>query len=197
MLELHTERLLIRPFVMEDLLMVHDLLDKDLEWAGPGFTLEQRREALTLQVQLARWDLTGRIYGHRAIVLKDSGEVVGLVHLHPEVWSPEWKRIFWPILFPGWKPVGEGCLATLEVAIGYGLSSKHRGQGLATEAVRAAVDHAFGELRLCRLFAVTDAANQASERLMRRIGMRVARNPDHACTYPAVAGVLENPSPLL
>jgi RimJ/RimL family protein N-acetyltransferase len=92
---LETARLLIRPFTMDDLEEVHRLLDLDIQWAGPGFPLERRRERLQLQVG--------------------------------------------------------------------------------------------------RVFAITDRANNDSVRLMQRVGMRIARNPDPDVTYPAVVGVIERP----
>lgn len=47
---LRTARLAIRPFTMDDLQDVHCLLDVDLEWAGPGVTLEERRKKLQLDL---------------------------------------------------------------------------------------------------------------------------------------------------
>ncbi len=38
-----TEHLIIRPFGMGDLEEAHRLLDGDIQWAGPGRSLEYRR----------------------------------------------------------------------------------------------------------------------------------------------------------
>jgi RimJ/RimL family protein N-acetyltransferase len=76
------------------------------------------------------------------------------------------------------------------------MSVHYRGQGYATEAVRTLVDHAFRELRVRRLFATTNRKNTGSINLMKRIGMRIANNPEHPemdwPEGPGVAGVIEN-----
>jgi len=96
---LDTQRLTIRPFVMEDLLQAHAVLDHDLEWSGPAFTLADRRERLQMYMALAQWDDTGRLFGFRAIILKESHTLIGLCGFHPDVWPPAWQAIFWPLLF--------------------------------------------------------------------------------------------------
>ncbi len=188
---LETQRLIIRPFTMEDLAPAHQLLDRDILWGGPGVSLAERRKRLRFQVGLANWDLTGSIYGHRAILLKESGLMIGFCHLWPELWSPEWKGVFWPALFPGADHATLARYASLEMAVGYALSTQQRGRGYAAEAVRAALDYALGELKVARVFATTDRENADSVRLMRRVGMRMAANPDAGCVYPAFVGVIE------
>ena len=67
---LETRRLIIRPFTLDDLADVHRMLDVDLEWAGPGVTLAQRREKLQLEIALAHWPL-GKV--RRVVALKERG----------------------------------------------------------------------------------------------------------------------------
>jgi RimJ/RimL family protein N-acetyltransferase len=57
----------------------------------------------------------------------------------------------------------------------YGLLPEWWGRGLATEAGRAVLDHAFRGLALPRVDAATDAPNLASARVMQRLGMRFVR----------------------
>jgi [ribosomal protein S5]-alanine N-acetyltransferase len=54
--------------------------------------------------------------------------------------------------------------------IGYMLGRAHWGQGLASEAVSLAIDHAFGPLGLRRLEADIDPRNSGSQRLLERLG---------------------------
>ncbi|MDR3387307.1 MAG: GNAT family protein [Rudaea sp.] len=54
--------------------------------------------------------------------------------------------------------------------IGFALSSAHWGHGYAQEAVRLALDHAFGTLELHRIEADVDPHNAASLRLLERLG---------------------------
>ncbi len=55
-------------------------------------------------------------------------------------------------------------------AIGYALASAHWGHGYALEALRLALDHAFGMLELHRLEADVDPRNVASTRLLEKLG---------------------------
>lgn len=59
---------------------------------------------------------------------------------------------------------------TLE--IGYIFAAAYGGQGYATEAVRALLDLAFGTLGTRRVVARVDARNDASRRLLARLGLR-------------------------
>jgi RimJ/RimL family protein N-acetyltransferase len=56
--------------------------------------------------------------------------------------------------------------------VGFTVSPAHQRRGLASEAVAAVLDYAFGTLGLHRIIAVTDARNAASAALLERIGMR-------------------------
>ena len=59
-----------------------------------------------------------------------------------------------------------------QASIGWMLSCRYQGQGLATEAAQALVDFGFGSMALHRIFARTGKANARSWRLMERLGMR-------------------------
>jgi RimJ/RimL family protein N-acetyltransferase len=59
-----------------------------------------------------------------------------------------------------------------EVEIGYRLRRSAWGQGYATEVARAVRDFAFHTLGIRRLIAMIDPANQASMRVVEKIGMR-------------------------
>jgi RimJ/RimL family protein N-acetyltransferase len=56
--------------------------------------------------------------------------------------------------------------------IGYALASAFHGRGLASEALRLAIGHAFEVLELARIEADVDPRNQASCRLLERLGFR-------------------------
>jgi len=57
-------------------------------------------------------------------------------------------------------------------SLGYWVSEDRNGQGLATDAVAAAVAHAFGTLRLHRVQAETLLHNVASQRVLLKNGFR-------------------------
>ncbi len=58
--------------------------------------------------------------------------------------------------------------------IGYRYRRAAWGQGLATEAAVAALDHGFRELKLDPIVAVSDPDNEASHRVLHKIGLRAA-----------------------
>lgn len=66
-----------------------------------------------------------------------------------------------------------------ETEILYGLSAKHWGKGLATEASWAMLQFGFEELKLESIFAGADPPNQASFRVMENLGMH---SPQHRVT---------------
>lgn len=57
----------------------------------------------------------------------------------------------------------------------YLLLPSHWGRGLATEAAAAVVEYAFEELGFERVVAATDIPNEASIRVMERLGMELER----------------------
>ncbi len=59
-----------------------------------------------------------------------------------------------------------------QAEIGYTFDPKFQGQGLATEAARGLLDHAFRVVGLHRVYAVTDPRHDRSIALMQRLGMR-------------------------
>jgi predicted acetyltransferase len=67
-----------------------------------------------------------------------------------------------------------------------------RGQGYATEAAQALVDYAFQYLQLKRIVATTTYENAASMGVMRKIGMRIVKNPYSEPPWLQIVGVLEN-----
>jgi RimJ/RimL family protein N-acetyltransferase/catechol 2,3-dioxygenase-like lactoylglutathione lyase family enzyme len=80
-------------------------------------------------------------------VIECDGEVVGVAHLRP---SSE---------LPGGVP-----------ELGYYVASAHAGQGLATEAARALLDHGLGELGLPAIWALVHERNTASRKIAGRLG---------------------------
>jgi RimJ/RimL family protein N-acetyltransferase len=56
--------------------------------------------------------------------------------------------------------------------IGYALASKHWGQGYATEALEAALEHGFRVLDLNRVEADIDPGNVGSARVLEKLGFR-------------------------
>jgi RimJ/RimL family protein N-acetyltransferase len=66
----------------------------------------------------------------------------------------------------------EGRARTVEAEIGWVLAPAHQGQGLATEAARAALDVCFTRLGVRRVTAGCFVENEPSWRIMEKLGMR-------------------------
>ena len=166
-----TPRLRITELVETDIASVHQLLDQDSQG-----TLEDRRRWLEWTIlsytQLA--ELHQPPYGERAIVESTTDQLVGLCG-------------FAPLL----GPFRERTLYTPEVGLYWAVASTRRREGIASEAARAMVDYAFDALRLGRVLATTSFDNAASIGVMRKLGMRIERNPYPEPEWFQVIGVLD------
>lgn len=68
--------------------------------------------------------------------------------------------------------------------LGYWLGVPFWGQGYATEAARAVIDYGFGDLGLYRIYASHFAGNNASGRILRKVGMKYeGRLRGHLCKW--------------
>lgn len=81
--------------------------------------------------------------------------------------------------YVGIQPVPFDSFFTPAVEIGWRLARSQWGQGIATEAARASLDHAFGPLGLDRVVAFTVPANVRSRAVMDRLGMELSGEFDH------------------
>jgi len=84
--------------------------------------------------------------------------------------------------FTGLQPVPFDAHFTPAVEIGWRLSRESWGRGYATEAARAACAHAFGEIGLDAIVAMTVRANVRSWSVMERLGM--THSPDDDFDHP-------------
>jgi RimJ/RimL family protein N-acetyltransferase len=74
--------------------------------------------------------------------------------------------------FVGLNPVPFEAPFTPAVEIGWRLARPYWGSGLATEAARPVLAHAFGPLGLEELVSFTSTTNLRSQRVMQKLGMR-------------------------
>ena len=190
---LETARLIIRPFVMPDLDALHRIVDVELSEADFGSegaqSLDERREWLEWAVlnydQLAK--MYQPPYGDRAIVLKQTGQLIGAIG-------------YVPCMMPfGQLPAfaaGQGeataRLATCELGLYYALAPAHQRKGYTSEAAAAMVEYAFQSMQLRRVVATTTFDNEASMGVMRKLGMRIERNPFPDPPWLQVVGFIEN-----
>ncbi len=189
---LQTPRLTVRPFVDDDLLAIHGILERAF---GGGRrvhdpeAIAERRSWLTWSILNQRWfpTLHQPPFGERAVTVTSTGELVGAVGLVPLV--DVYDQI--PELRRGSQLV---TLATAEVGLFWAIDPVQQGRGYATEAAQALLTHVFETLRLARIVATTEHANLASQAVMRKLGMTITVNPLPEPAWLQVVGVLGNPA---
>jgi len=142
--DLRTERLLLRPFRLDD---VNDVVAyaNDQQWSRylvriPYPYSRRDGEQFVAQTLLSSWEE----HPQWAIVLDES--VVGGINL-------------------------DIVTRDRRANVGYAMARAEWGKGLTTEVARAVVDHGFERLGLETITARADARNTASRRLMEKLGM--------------------------
>jgi ribosomal-protein-alanine N-acetyltransferase len=143
-----TERLILRPWRDADRepfsRMVSD--PRVMEFFPSTLTREES-DSLVDRIQ-AHYEKHG--FTFFAAELRESGEFTGFIG----VANVPFESHFTPAVEIGWR-----------------LSFTHWKRGLATEGARAALRHAFEELRLPEVVALTVPANVRSRRVMEKLGM--------------------------
>ncbi len=209
---IETDRLVIREFGLGDLDAAHRLFDIDLadeDLATDGATTRDARRrwlewAVASYEQLAA--LRQPPYTDRAIALRATGELIGACGLVPCL-APFGQLAGWDDATGtmrsgradrvGAATGGAGdaeapARFTPEVGLFWAVHSTHRRRGYAAEAAAALVGYAFESLGLLRLVATTKYQNAASMGVMRRLGMRILRNPQSQPPWFQVVGVLRH-----
>lgn len=180
---LETARLRIRPFHPADCDAVHRLMQRC--FGQDGVSRDERAAWLTWSELSQEWlpRMHQPPYGDLAVTLQD-GRLAGSVGLVPLL------DVFAQL--PGLGDGSPGGFATPEVGLFWAIDPDFQRQGYALEAASALVDFAFTQLNLARLLATTDYDNIASQAVMRRLGMRILRNPYPQPEHLQVVGLLEN-----
>lgn len=146
---IETDRLSVRPWRVEEVDRFVDIYRRPevVRWFPDAPRLEHQEALERIERNLARLDQDPR-FGRWAIVERARQLPVGTVILAP-------------------LPDGDG-----EVEIGWHLHPDSWGRGFASEAAAAVLDRGFAD-GLSEVWAVTDPANERSQAVCRRIGMRL------------------------
>jgi [ribosomal protein S5]-alanine N-acetyltransferase len=151
---LETERLLFRPFTFEDLpQLIEQRSDPDVNRYLGGKRL-QNPEFLSKRIHFYIECFAKFGFGSCVMIWKETGAFIGSAGLQP-------------------------LEDTGEIEVGYSLMKKYWGQGIATEAARAWMDFGFREKGLDRIVAVAVVENKASQRIMKKLGMRYEKSEEH------------------
>lgn len=150
-LPITTERLELRPYRPQDVAQIHGLLYGDPEvrrLTGGVSTLAETWETIERYIDMQR--RAG--YSYWPVVERATGDLVGEV---------------------GLKPLDD---EGPEVELGFAFAAAYWGRGYATEAGRAVLDEAFGQLGLEQVFATAREENAASRHVLGKLGFTDA-NP--------------------
>ena len=145
---LTTERLVLRPFVLDDQPALTVIHAEESFWWYPlrrGMSEEETEQFLIRTIE--RYETDG--FGLEAVEERTSGTVIG------------WAGLAVPHFLPEILPA---------VEVGWRLMSAYRGQGLATEVGSASVNWGFTEGGLERIVSIYEPENIPSERVMERLG---------------------------
>jgi RimJ/RimL family protein N-acetyltransferase len=151
---LETDRLLLRPFAPSDADAMFAIYSRDevvrYLYEGPHDEDEVRKR-LALKVVQREIEGPGDVL-RLAVLLKANARVIGDVMLH---WMPDEHR---------------------QAEIGFVLHPDHQRKGYTTEAARVLLRVAFEVLELHRVFGRIEARNEASARVLEKLGMRREAN---------------------
>lgn len=141
-----TPRLRLRPFTLDDIDPLHQLMDDpEVMRYFPTTDLPSREQIERLvRGQLAHWEKHD--YGWWAVELREQAGLIG--------WS-------------GLQYLTE----TDETEIAYFLGKAFWGRGLATEGAREGLKHGFETLGLARIVALVHPENLASQRVIQKLGL--------------------------
>ena len=157
---IETDRMILRPWKAEDLLLFAEM-NKDARVMRyfPSILTDEQTESFYNRIQ-SEFKRNG--WGLYAVELKSNGTFIGYVGLHEIGFDTDFT--------PG-------------VEIGWRLAADYHNQGLATEAAREVLKLA-KQNGLQRLYSFTAKQNTPSERVMEKIGMTKVREFEHPNLSP-------------
>ncbi|RPJ28355.1 MAG: N-acetyltransferase [Chloroflexi bacterium] len=142
---IETERLILRKPRVDDAPDIFTAYAQDTEVTRYLTWCPHKSVEETYQIvgqMLKHWE-AGSAYPY-AITRKDSDTLLGMIAMHPD--GPK-------------------------LAIGYVLARPHWGKGYVPEVARAIIDWAFQQPSIDRVYATTDVENDASRRVLEKVGM--------------------------
>ena len=147
--DIETERLLLRRFRYEDVVLLEPIFAKPAVWMFPygrGFKREETENFV--RVQIEEWNRCG--FGCWLVTRKSDGKPIGYVGISVPHFLPD--------ILPA-------------VEVGWRLDPDAWGRGYATEGASAALTEAFTTLGLEKVCSAPQSENPSSWRVCQRLGM--------------------------
>lgn len=155
---LETERLILREFIIDDAAHILELLNTPgwLEFIGDRqvHTIEQAKQAIETRYRRSYADYG---FGFWAVCLKEDNTFIGMCGL---VQRAELDN----------------------VDIGFALLPAYFGKGYAYEAAQATFDYGYNGLKLSKIVGICDPNNQASIKLLQKLGLVFEKEISYAET---------------
>lgn len=166
---LTTPRLVLRPFISDDALAMHRALSSDpdvMRFLPSGVPVSLERTQRSVDYFINHWREHG--YGAWAVIHQASKEFIGQC---------------------GLNRLNDGA-----VEVFYAFATAYWGQGLATEAARAAVRYGFEVVGLPQIIALAYPQNAASRHVIEKLGMTFHGLTDRWYSIEFAYYSLERPS---
>ena len=145
---IETERLILRPFMVDDAADVFEYLKSPTVNCFACMKLNSLEDA---KAEMEKRTIDSEFYF--AIVLKERCKVIGEIFGHPEGNGPEDESM--DTFSPCWM-----------------LNTEYQHKGYAFEAAKAYYDYLFKEKNIRRIYAYTEDYNLPSQHLCEKLGMR-------------------------
>lgn len=190
---LETERLILRPFSLEDREEIHRLVYADPEvapfWSMRSWELDEITESFENKRAQRQNELD-----FQAIVLKETKNLIGLIGFQ----QYNLGEIYNYVIFENESSQLDDS-DTVQVEITYALGRQYWGKGYATEAGQAMIEYGFQKLGIDRIIDSVALENVPSVNLLKRLGFRIENNlkptPFNGpwINSPGIIGILDNP----
>jgi len=162
---IETERLIMRPFTLDDLPALVRIRTKEEVSRYLGTAALQTPEFVEERLRLYLECYRRHGFGVAAGAEKSGGEMIGWGGLQP-------LEFGWNGLQPEGGEVGE-------IEVGYGFDTPYWGKGYATEVAAAWLRYGFEHAGLARIVAVASPENRSSWHVMEKLGMKYETTGQH------------------
>ncbi|HRO70836.1 MAG TPA: GNAT family N-acetyltransferase [Chitinophagaceae bacterium] len=145
-----TERLVVRPYLQEDSEYFF-MMNGDEEIVRYIRPPKSREESDLFLLEVIKYSQENPLYGRWAVFEKESGEFAGTFAVIPIENADDMQ-------------------------LGYSLLKRNWGKGYATELTLAGLQYVFTRTPLTEIYAITEAGNLASQKVLQKVGFRFQRS---------------------
>ncbi|GAB2934531.1 GNAT family N-acetyltransferase [Streptomyces heilongjiangensis] len=162
---IETSRLTLRRWTEDDVVPLSRVNGDPavMRWIGDGSVRDEEQTRAGIRAMEERWEATGS--GIFALQERATGRLIGLAGL----WTPDFLPELLPCVEAVWR-----------------LGRSSWGRGFGTEAAEAVMRFGFQQCGLDRIVGIVQKGNDASENIMKKLGMRRERDTTDPATGRAL-----------